>query len=106
MKRSTKGKRILQAYSGDPPPFELPHGSSITKLTQVHGLSQKGRIRLKVLDCAQPPPCGITCERLRSLLSVEEKIQPQKPPEPGRINREAQKDPEAPMDLRACGTDS
>jgi hypothetical protein len=37
---------------------------------------------------------------------VEEKIQSQKPPEPGRINREAQKDPEAPMDLRACGTGS
>jgi len=56
MKRSTKGKRILQAYSGDPPPFELPHGSSITKLTQVHGLSQKGRIRLEVLDFTQTHP--------------------------------------------------
>jgi hypothetical protein len=37
---------------------------------------------------------------------VEEKVQPQKPPKPRRINREAQKDPEAPMDLRACGTGS
>jgi len=37
---------------------------------------------------------------------VEEKVQSQKPPEPGRINREAQKDPEAPVDLRACGTGS
>jgi hypothetical protein len=37
---------------------------------------------------------------------VEEKVQSQKPPKPGRINREAQKDPEAPVDLRACGTGS
>jgi len=38
--------------------LSFPHGSSIAKLAQVHGLSQKGRIRLEVLDCAQPPPCG------------------------------------------------
>ena len=36
--------------------LSFPHGSSITKLTQVHGLSQKGRIRLEVLDFTQTHP--------------------------------------------------
>jgi len=56
MKSSTKGTKSLSAYSGNPPPFELPHGSSIAKLAQVHGLSQKGRIRLEVLDFTQTHP--------------------------------------------------
>ena len=36
----------------------FPHGSSIAKLAQVHGLRKIVRIRLEVLDFAHPPPCG------------------------------------------------
>ena len=40
-KGSTKGTRMLQAYSGDSAPFEFPRRNAITKLAQVHGLSKK-----------------------------------------------------------------
>jgi hypothetical protein len=38
--------------------LSFPSRNAIAKLAQIHGLSKKGRIRLEVLDFAQPPPCG------------------------------------------------
>jgi hypothetical protein len=32
--------------------------NAIAKLARIYGLSKKARIRLEVLDFAQPPPCG------------------------------------------------
>lgn len=87
MKSSTKGTRILQAYSGASMHLvSFSTRNAIAKLAQVYGLSKKARIRLEVLDFAQPPPCGRHLSEIRHspkhLLPVEEKVQPQKPQKP------------------------
>ena len=59
MKSSTKGTRILQAYSGASMHLvSFSTRNAIAKLARIYGLSKKARIRLEVLDFAQPPPCG------------------------------------------------
>jgi hypothetical protein len=56
MKSSTKGTRILQAYSGASMHLlSFSTRNAIAKLAQVYGLSKKGRIRLEVLDFALAP---------------------------------------------------
>jgi hypothetical protein len=92
MKSSTKGTRILQAYSGASMHLlSFSTRNAIAKLAQVHGLSKKGGFALKSSTLLSPHPVAVTCRRYgiaRSLLSVEEKVQPQKPPKPGRIDPE------------------
>jgi len=91
MKSSTKGTRILQAYSGGPAPFELPHRECHCQARSNPWTLEEERI-LEILDFAQSPPRGRHLSEVwdssEYILPVEEEVQPQKPQKPGKIGPE------------------
>jgi hypothetical protein len=63
MKSSTKGTRILQAYSGASMHLlSFSTRNAIAKLAQVYGLSKKGE-SLKSSAVLKVHPVAVTCKR-------------------------------------------